>query len=212
VGVDATVNPLLKAGLKPDIVISVDPQRSVDEFFKGVDTRDIPLMATIVSHPEAMRLWQGPILWGWGLNPHKHFLKLATIFPDMPTILPQGNCGSTAIIFLQSIGFKNIILAGVDFAFSNDRYYCKNVLKSAVSLEGKEKLRENRLRAGRKVIEVTDIRGNQVLTDDTFTSYATVLNHKIQDDHNWKIVNYYNAGAGIVDAAQVIDLDTFFSR
>lgn len=210
--VDASLNPLLEAGIKPDIVVSVDPQRSVDEFFINVDTRDIPLVATIVTHPEAIQHWQGPILWGWGLNPHKHFLQLATLFPDMPAILPQGNCGSTAVVLLQCVGFRQIVLTGIDFAFTHDRYYCRNVLKPGVNLNGKDALRANREAGGREVDELVDARGNKVLTDDTFQTYAEVLREKLADDINHGIAHYFNAGAGLITNIPVIDMDDFFEN
>jgi hypothetical protein len=128
VACDAVLPRLLKAGLDPDIVFSVDPQNLASYFFYLC--RKIPTSAALVYEPSCHRLvpssWKGPRM------------TFDTIFPLVQWIsnltggrglLDMGGSVSTsAFDLILTTGADPIILVGQDMAFDAERTHASGSL------------------------------------------------------------------------------------
>lgn len=209
--VDASLNPLLEAGLRPDATISIDPERRVGRFFEGVDTAGLTLIAGLTTHPEVAAMWKGDIYWSFMISPVPHLCRLISLYDKVSLTLPYGNCGSTGILLCRSLGFGKIVYTGVDFAYTHDRGYCRNMkIEKELRPESREGVEEMLARKRTGSVPATDVRGDPVTTDATLERYALNLVGAYEAlPENGR--NIYNAGLGITRGIPVVDFDAFFA-
>lgn len=208
--VDASLHPLLTAGLRPDATISIDPERRVGLFFDGVDTRGLNLIAGLTTHPEVAAMWQGDILWSFMVSPLPHLCHLIALYDKVSLALPYGNCGTTGIGLCLALGFKSVVYTGIDFAYTHDRAYCRNIkIERELRPEDREGL-ETMLQAANNARHAIDVRGNAVMTDTKMERYANTLVSIFGSLPQFEN-KLFNAGSGITHGVPLVDLDEFFA-
>jgi hypothetical protein len=115
--VDTAYRPLLKHGIRPDIVVSID-QRISQRHLPSEDTADITLVYMPMLDPEVLEAWQGPRYAGYSASP---------IYQPLRQQLPRGELyvgGSVihpAVDLATKMGAAQITLFGADFAFPGDK-------------------------------------------------------------------------------------------
>ncbi|MDB3935551.1 DUF115 domain-containing protein [Granulosicoccus sp.] len=112
--VSRIANKLLKEELKPDLVVSVDPQDFSYEVSKqGVLWTDVPLAYNYHVSAKLLQQWQGPAFYmGRRLPWHSEDQTKDCVPASGPTV------SHTAIIVASHLGFSQILLTGVDMCFS----------------------------------------------------------------------------------------------
>jgi hypothetical protein len=115
--VDTAYRPLLKHGIRPDIVVSID-QRISDRHLPSEGTADITLVYMPMLDPAVIESWQGPRYAGYSASP---------IYQQLRRQLPRGELyvgGSVihpAADLAVKMGAAQITLFGADFAFPGDK-------------------------------------------------------------------------------------------
>ncbi len=111
--VDAAVKPLLKAEIKPDIIVSIDQIAS--RLFAGI-TKEclvIPLVYFPLLDNEFLTQWPGPRF--ASLSSGKSFDGIAKIF-NKTRLYSAGSVIHPSIDLAVKLGAKEILLLGADFA------------------------------------------------------------------------------------------------
>jgi len=121
---DTAVQILFSNGIKPDIVLNLDPQPSVMNFFESIDSKNIALVAPTIAYPELREKWRGdfffynknapdiPLLAQISLN-HKNIGKLT----------PGGSVLSVAFDMAFQGGCNPIAFVGQDLSYPADKAY-----------------------------------------------------------------------------------------
>ena len=107
-------NKLLKEELKPDLVVSVDPQDASYEVSKqGVLWTDVPLVYNYHVSYKLLQQWQGPAFYLGRRLPWQNIKKLRNFVPASgPTV------SHTAINVASHLGFSQVLITGVDLCYS----------------------------------------------------------------------------------------------
>ena len=112
--VSRIANKLMKEELKPDLVVSVDPQDMSYELSKqGVLWTDVPLAYNYHVSAKLLQQWQGPAFYMGKRLPWHSDKQLKNCVPASgPT------ASHSAVITASHLGFSQILMAGVDMCFS----------------------------------------------------------------------------------------------
>jgi hypothetical protein len=115
--VDTAFRPLLKHGIRPDVVVSID-QRISARHLPPEDTADITLVYMPMLDPLVLEAWQGTRHASYSASP---------IYQSLRAQLPRGELyvgGSVihpAADLAVKMGATQITLFGADFAFPGDK-------------------------------------------------------------------------------------------
>ncbi len=123
IAVDSAL-PVLKCyGIKPDFVISIDPQPRIGEHFIGHELYNAYHIFSIVSPPELIKKYGGFI----SLNSHPVSQIIENIYPGRNGSIDSstGSVAGDAFIFALIAGFDFIAMAGFDFSFSDNIIYAR---------------------------------------------------------------------------------------
>jgi hypothetical protein len=115
--VDTAYRPLLKHGIRPDVVVSID-QRISDRHLPAENTADIMLVYMPMLDPLVLEGWQGPRYAGFSASPIYQALRR-----QMPRgeLYAGGSVIHPAVDLAVKVGAKQITLFGADFAFPGDK-------------------------------------------------------------------------------------------
>lgn len=121
---DAALKPLSDLGVEPDIVVNLDPQLYVLNFFEGVDTKNITLAAPTIVHPAIRAAWKGRFFF---YNKHAPDIPLlARISLDHPAVgqlVPGGSVLSVAFDLAFKSGADPIAFVGQDLSYPSEKAY-----------------------------------------------------------------------------------------
>ncbi len=118
--VDTSLKFLIKHGILPDYVFSVDPQYFTILHYMNLDSdKKIKVIADISTHP-ALRKIRGIQLY---YSPGKNPVIERKIKEDEIIDTSGGSVTNYAINFLLKKGFKKIILIGLDLCFIDGKMY-----------------------------------------------------------------------------------------
>lgn len=126
--VDTAVRPLMRAGIRPDLVVTIDPQKDPRHLVRGVI--NIPLVAYTTSNPDIIK-------WHTG---EKHFINNAAVLDGeenilvdhLPVLGSGGNVATVALALAEHVGYDQIMLVGVDLAADFGQAYAKGCLREGL--------------------------------------------------------------------------------
>lgn len=127
--VDSAIGPLVKGGIRPDILITCDPSSQNRDHFEKLpsDWQAIPLVTTMTSSPDVWELFSGPCftpnhpLSEWGIENHW--------WPTHGDLAIQSlNVGFLGISTAMMMEFDQTDLIGFDFVVT-DCVYANHVAK-----------------------------------------------------------------------------------
>lgn len=154
--VDAALRTVLKTGIKPDMVCTVDPN-SPDRFFDGVDLNGIIWACTRTSRKKVVEQYGEDIFYygsyyrGWN----------ETLENEMGYAIPSfasgGSVSAEAFMIALYLGFRKLVFIGQDLAFTGGQSHTKEVIGTFG--DNKEYIQR------RKIVEVEGIDGTILETD-----------------------------------------------
>ena len=116
--VDAALRTVLREGIWPDMVCTIDPE-SPDRFFENLDLRGVIWSCARLTRPQVMEDYGGTIFYQGGFTPgwnREVSNELGYAFPEMQS----GGCvTSEAFLVAIYLGFKKLVLVGQDMAFTD---------------------------------------------------------------------------------------------
>ena len=124
IAVDSTLSVLRSFDIKPDFIISIDPQGIIGEHFLGHELLDSIHIFSMVSPPELVKRYDGFI----SLNSHPVSQLIAEMFQLTNSSIDSatGSVAGDAFMFALLCGFEPVAMIGFDFSFSNNIIYAKN--------------------------------------------------------------------------------------
>lgn len=191
--VDAAVRTVLKAGIRPDIVCTIDPE-SPDRFFEGLELTSYYWLCTRLTRPEVVKMYAKNIFYHgfYYAEWNKHLSKeLGYTYPDM---LSGGCVSAEAFMLTMYLGFRKIILVGQDMAFTNGVSHTKGI---EGAFGDNDEYIESRYR-----IEVKGIDGRMFETDFQMWYYKQWFEKMFRSCEGVvKVINATEGGA-LIEGAQ----------
>jgi hypothetical protein len=189
VAVDAALKPLLMHGLKPDVVVSIDP--SGDHVSRHLQVeessaKNIDLVYFPVVRNDVLKAWPGPRYVAYPR--HKLYHELDARLPR-GKLFASGSVLHPAVDLCVKKGAHKIYLVGADFAFPDEHTHVEGSsfnrsLSSSGELPG-------------VFTRVTSGEGKEVKTQSSFLSYLTELEGYISRWPNVEFINMSRKGARI---------------
>lgn len=194
--VDTAYKILLKKGIKPDLVVSVDGQPENYKHLKGIKERDVYLVASPIVYPKTVSEFPGRILFFNFQFPLS--LWLEENLKPKGILTPGGSVATIAFDLARLMGADPIIFVGQDLAFSGMRmhasghswegdYYRQiDIYRTIESFEY-----EHIFFSDKTVVPAVDIYGKRVYTYRVMLDYA-----------NWFFYEFKRTDANIINATE----------
>jgi hypothetical protein len=124
IATDASVKPLIRNGVKPDLIVTIDPQAYVRCHFEGLDRgyiEEIPAVLNLLSFPSVVDIFNNKYFF---FSKHPTTSLFDTIFlKKQKAIINYQSVSSLAYKIAVEMGFGEIYLAGFDFSYPGLRAY-----------------------------------------------------------------------------------------
>lgn len=186
IAVDSSLRTVLKAGIIPDLCISIDPKK-LTKHFSDDRANDVPMVCRITSNREVLKNHRVEKFFVNDLNHHlQHFLSNHDII--FPVLASGGSVANDAFSIAQVLGFKTIIMIGQDLAYTDNRTH------SAASVRGEWNLDVSTL--GNSAM-TEDIYGNPILSSGEFTLYRIWIEEQIDMYPELDVIDATEGGAKI---------------
>jgi hypothetical protein len=123
IAVDSALPVLHCFDIKPDFVISIDPQARIGEHFLEHQISEALHVFSIVSPPELVKKYSGYI----SLNSHPVSQIIEDMYPSVNGSIDSstGSVAGDAFMFALGAGFESIAITGFDFSFSENIIYSR---------------------------------------------------------------------------------------
>lgn len=188
IAVDAAAKPMVKAGVYPDIIVTIDPVKDESILQEG-NLLEYPLVASIYSHYKITRQQKGPVYFPTAEN--DYIGNVYQKYGHGKYRVPSGgsvanNAFSLAVIF----GFKTIILVGQDLGYPDGKVHAsqavyKNCLENDINVQDTDRYFE---------VEAND--GGKILTEANMNAYRKWFEEQAAKGEV-KIINATEGGAKI---------------
>lgn len=179
---DAALNPLLKENIIPDIAVSVDSHKPLNNF-KDERVKSIPFVLGSRCISWFCNEHKGKkFFYGDSMEMYKFFLDHNRDFGIVET---GGSVANTAFSLAQELGFKTLILIGQDLAYEDGIYYAKGV----------EEKQEKQKLTGEDYFSVEGYYGGTVITAQNLNMYRKWFEKQIIDDDSLHVINATEGGA-----------------
>lgn len=116
--VDAALRTVLKAGIHPDIVCTIDPE-SPDRFLENLDLENIIWCCKEITRPWILEHFGKRVYYYGFFEKEWNRLLNETLGYEFPDISSGGTVTLHAFSLANYLGFRKIILAGQDMAFTD---------------------------------------------------------------------------------------------
>jgi hypothetical protein len=117
VAVDTVLPALVRVGIEPDFVVSVDPQYWNTRHLDRVSVTRAPLISESSTHPLVFRRIDSPVYFCSSLFPLGRYFE--ETIGDRGTLGAGGSVSTTAWDFARALGCNPIYCAGLDLGFPN---------------------------------------------------------------------------------------------
>ncbi|MBU3160084.1 DUF115 domain-containing protein [Clostridium frigoris] len=197
-----TLKTLLENGIKPDLLVSIDPIDDNYEMMKEYLDCDTPLVFYEYSNRKILKDYKG----------EKIYLStlLSKIIEELNTLKGTylgGSVAHTCVDIARTLGCNPIILVGQDLAYTYNKHHSQSATFKI----------DNNLNLMAATI-VKDVYGNDIKTTATLNQFRKKLEEYIETDTKTNTTKYINAsyGADIIGADhlelnEVFKLNIFYN-
>ena len=182
--VGTSLKPLLKNGIKPDIVVTMDGNKANYNHFKDIeDISDSFLFAELGNYYKIQNKWNDKqVFFSMKRNFSGWVEKLKGKYSPIQT---GGTVAHSMVDLAYKMGADPIILVGQDLAYQKEKAYASNT-----TYDGKNKIKQN-------LVEIEDIYGNMVKTSKSFLSMLIFFNNYFSKRPNRTYIDASEGGAKI---------------
>ena len=200
--VDTALKSVYKAGIHPDLTITVDPNKPL-VLFEQEQIIDIPMVVLPVSRKEVIRSHMGKRFYSQGESFIMNKLEMQKGI-EYPVLETGGSVANSALALLLYLGFQTIIFVGQDLAFTDGKGHVKGAYEDEVA--NKEYVDKNKF-----LLYVEDNEGGMIKTEAVFDRYRKWFEKKIEEYNNVKFINATEGGAKM-NGAEYIPLKMAVER
>ncbi len=196
--VDTSFPILLENDITPDFVVSVDPQHETMRHFRCFSKTPVPLIATPVSCAELLKKYPGPLVF-FLQKDHSVTKSLEKYFVDKGVSYSGGSVSCFALDIAVQFGFESIILLGMDYAYTDMRFYSANALQSVLMFRSAnrfstiETLHRKRIFSD-KLLRVPSYENEKVYSNISLCSYRKNIENLVAI--YCRKVTFYNLALG----------------
>ena len=126
IAVDASIRTVLQAGVRPDLLCSIDPN-SPERFFTGLDTKEIFWACNQLSNPILLEKYAKHIFYYGSFGKRWDNIMQHELKYNFPSITSGGSVSTEAFMLALHLGFRKIVLIGQDLAFTGGVSHTKGV-------------------------------------------------------------------------------------
>ena len=197
--VDTAFPALLKNGIHPDYVFSLDPQYESAFHFAEYTNGSTKLIYTPTANHNVLKSFTGEC---FVIYKEGNSLSQQKEIEQKGTTQAGGSVACLGVDALIQFGCDPIFLIGQDCALTSDRYYSKHSrfnqqLFSQISGSAQlNKLHQRKFQT-KKPVKIKSTYGNEVLTDQLMYSYLRNLEEISMQNKNTRIYNLCSQGAAI---------------
>jgi hypothetical protein len=124
--VDTALRPLMERNLRPDLVVALEAQHWNLRDFSGLSNRRIPVAMDLSALPATGGVLGGEPYMFWTRWTELSIFKRLSALKLLPLELPAlGSVGLSAVSLALRLGTGPVFTAGIDFAFTLDKYHCR---------------------------------------------------------------------------------------
>jgi len=210
IAVDSVLPVLNCYGIKPDFVISIDPQPRIGEHFLGHETDSAMHIFSVVSPPELVYKYKGFI----SGNSHPVSQVIQNLYPDRISSIDSatGSVAGDAFNFAVFAGFDYIAMTGFDFSFSGNIIYARETAyQKRYSLYFSNRFRTAETFNAQYIFRSS---GSLVVegryTRRSFIGYRDSLDALIKEKNSANVFIINKRGLALINADDM-DFDTFIS-
>ncbi len=124
IATDASVKPLIRNGIKPDLIVTMDPQAYVRYHFEGLDRScfdEIPAVLSLLGFPSVVDMFRNKYFF---FTKHPTTFLFDTVFLKRQNVIVNyQSVSSLAFKIAFEMGFREIYLSGFDFSYPGMRVY-----------------------------------------------------------------------------------------
>jgi hypothetical protein len=122
IAVDSAVPMLMDSGITPDFIISIDPQPWISEHLLGYNLSQSVMIENLTAYPIMANGTTNHFL---AVNTHPLGQLIEELFDAKIGSVDSstGNVAGDALSFALKLGFKEVVIAGVDLSFPFDVIY-----------------------------------------------------------------------------------------
>ncbi len=190
--VDAALRTVLRNGIRPDMVCTIDPE-SPDRFFENLDLEGLLWSCSRITRPEVVTQFAGKVFYNgyyWGKWNQRMSEELGYMFPILSV---GGSVTSEAFQIASYLGFRKIILVGQDMAFTNGISHTEGIEKAFGD--------NDEYIQSRTLMDVEGIDGKILKTDFQMWCYKRWFEKLFMtNEGKYQIVNATEGGANIAGA------------
>lgn len=205
IAVDASIRTVINAGLRPDLLCSIDPN-SPERFFSGLNIDDIYWACGQLANPILLKKY-GKHIFYYGdykkIWNNRLESELGYVFPKITT---GGSVSTDALMLALYFGFRKIVLIGQDLAFTGGVTHTK----------GAQIEDNNAYIKKRRVMEVEGIDGTMLQTDFQMWFYKQWFEKIIRINKGEVHVIDATEGGAKIEGAEIMTLreviDTYCTR
>jgi hypothetical protein len=209
IAVDTTLRPLLAAGIRPHLVVALDPSELNATNLLGIaDTEGSWLVSEGSIDPRVLPEFAGRAF-TFKISDHHPWPWLRAHGSDRGTLRAWGSVLTSAFDLACHMGCDPMVFAGADLAYTNGLLYCRNTIYEGTRAhltgvaERAEAFREG-LRQ-RKTCKAPDLRGMSVLTTPLLVQFRDWLVSRSEALDQRRILNA--TGAGILHGGRITQID-----
>jgi hypothetical protein len=197
--VDTAFPALLKNGIHPDYVFSLDPQYESSFHFAEYTNGSTKLIYTPTANHNVLKKFTGEC---FVIYKEGNALSQRKEIEQKGTTQAGGSVACLGVDALIQFGCDPIFLIGQDCALTSDRYYSQHSrfnqqLFSQISGSAQlNKLHQKKFQT-KKTVKIKSTYGNEILTDQLMYSYLRNLEEISMQNKNTRIYNLCSQGAAI---------------
>ncbi len=196
ISVDAANKTLVKAGIMPDMTITIDPQKRVDILYENESIRKVPVYVAFDANSGISVFHEGHRFFDYKPMTLGYPLWKAQDKGYMP-IASGGSVANNAFSLVTTLGFRKVILVGQDLAYTGNKVHSEDSygeLRNNVATETKIEL-----------YKIKDIDGNVVYTDYAMDMFRRWTENQIFVKTELTVVDATEGGARI-EGTQIMSL------
>ncbi|WP_456273259.1 motility associated factor glycosyltransferase family protein [Bacillus sp. AK031] len=168
----STLNPLLNAGIKPHLVVSIDGGEPNWEHFKNINYDDVPLFYSFTCHREIPRNHNGlKVVFNNGDEGLAEWVN-QTVGTDIGFVVGGASVANFCLYIAQSMTSGTITFIGQDLGYTNNYTH-------AEGNKHFKKINQNKIEKNKMYTYVTGYYGDEVLTSYQFLSMKRVFEEMV---------------------------------
>lgn len=204
IAVDASIRSVMQAGVRPDLLCSIDP-KSPEKFFTGLDLRDIYWVCNQLSNSVLLKKYANHVFYYGSYGKKWNEIVEEELGYRMPALSSGGSVSTEALSLALYLGFKKIVLIGQDLAFTGGVTHTKGIEDA---LGDKDEYIKRR-----RLVEVEGIDGNMLQTDVQMWFYKQWLERAIHicKKKEIQVIDATEGGARI-EGAELMPLEEVLNR